>query len=400
MSEKTVIPVAFAINDNYVLYWGVAASSLIEHASSEYMYKVYVFYTELSEYNIRRVEGMSTANVEIRCMNISNDIPKVELKNRNHLTIESLYRIVTPLLLKEYEKILYLDSDIVILRDLAELYHIDIGDYSIGAIEEKQTYALVEYLSERNMTLEGYFNAGVLVLNTKKLLERDILGEAIKILDTDVRYDYLDQDALNIILNGDIYYLPDQWNVEWHTLHNIERVIEKQVDAVMESVMNPYVVHYTTRNKAWHRPDLELADKFWECARKTPFYEEIIYKNMSNPILTTANDPFERFIFPWDIINNDSQIIIYGAGVVGRTYLEQIEQTGYCTVLAIADKKIDKIKVSNAIVVLPDEIKTFHYDKILVAIESGIVAKKIICELANMGYDESRIVWKSPLRKR
>lgn len=400
--EKTVIPVVFAINDNYVPYWGVAATSLIEHASREYMYKVYIFYTELSEYNIRRVEGLSTVNVEIKCMDVSNDIPEVELKNKNHVSKETLYRFMAPILLSQYEKILYLDSDIVILRDLAELYQIDIGDNIIGATEEAHTGWLLNYLNERNITPKGYFNTGVLVLNTKKLLDEDILGKVVKVLDTDIVYNYPDQDALNIVLKGNIYYLPRRWNVEWHKMHKINTVSKTFLDDVKESGLNPYIVHYTSDNKAWHSPGLELAEKFWEYAKRTSFYEEIIYKNMPKETQVTKEalpNLFGRFIFPWKVIEADSRIIIYGAGVVGKIYLKQIEQTGYCKVLAVADKRKEQVKDLNTIVILPDEIKEFKYDKILIAIENEKIVQEIIGELVDKECDESKIVWMSPLKK-
>ncbi len=401
MKEKTVIPIVFAVNDNYVPYLGVAVNSLIEHASKDYIYKIHVFYTELSVYNIKRIVDMSTSNVEICCVDVSKDIPEVELKNRNHVSKETLYRFMAPILLKQYEKILYLDSDIVILKDLAELYKIDIGDNIIGATEEIRTRGFDRYLREHNIASEGYFNTGVLVMNTKKLLDGAILDKVVKILDTDMIYNYPDQDSLNIVLKKDIYYLPGEWNTEWHVIHILDDVIDRYVDAVKKFRFNPYIIHYTSGNKAWHSPWAELADKFWECARKTPFYEEIIYKNMQGILATssTESNHFERFVFPWKVIEAGSRIIIYGAGVVGKTYLTQIEQTGYCKVLAVADKRKEKVNNLNTIVILPNEIGEFEYDKILIAVESQVVAKEIIYELVALGYEKMKIVWLSPLRK-
>ena len=82
--NRKIIPIVFAINDNYVPYCGVAISSLMSYASDEYEYRLHVFYSELSDKNIRRLENMSTDNVIIKCMNVSNSIPDVKLKNKNH----------------------------------------------------------------------------------------------------------------------------------------------------------------------------------------------------------------------------------------------------------------------------------------------------------------------------
>lgn len=392
--NRKIIPIVFAINDNYVPYCGVAISSLMSYASDEYEYRLHVFYSELSDKNIRRLENMSTDNVIIKCMNVSNSIPDVKLKNKNHVSKETVYRIIAPIVLNEYDKILYLDSDMVILDDVSKIYNIDLGEHILGAVEEKQTTGFVQYLEERNIETKGYFNSGVLLLNTKQLIEKDILSKVVEVLNNDVVYFYPDQDSLNIVCGTDIVYLPGEWNVAWHLSHENQRVIAEHVDITNRLFKEYKILHYTSNIKAWQRPDLEYAHEFWYHARKTPFYEEIIFKNTSKPNLEP--NPFARFIFPWSEIKADSKIIIYGAGVVGQAFVKQLEQTKFCTVLAVADKRKDEINNIKAPVILPTEIVDFNYDSILIAIENPNVASAIKEELISIGYDENMIKWASP----
>ena len=90
----------------------------------------------------------------------------------------------------------------------------------------------------------------------------------------------------------------------------------------------------------------------------------------------------------------------------------KIEQRDYTVVgIKVYNEKDEQLILKNhlkywnenevpfSILILPDEIKDFKYDKILVAIENEKVAEEIICELVNMGYDELKIVWKSPLKE-
>lgn len=394
--NKQIIPIVFAINDNYVPYCGVAIKSLMENASEEYIYKLHIFYSTLSDYNIQRMESMSTDNIHIKCMNVSQAIPNVKLKNKNHVSKETVYRIIAPIVLNEYDKILYLDSDMIILDDVAKLFNIDIGESVLGAVEEKLTSRFIQYLTERNIESEGYFNSGVLLLNTKKLIEKNILEKVVEVLNNEVVYLYPDQDSLNLVCDNDIVYLPDEWNVEWHLIHHIDQVVDKHKNIMMSIKDKIHIIHFTSAVKAWQHPELECANYFWKYARMTPFYEEIIFKNM--PKLNVAPNPYARFIFPWKGIKADSRIVMYGAGVVGRAFLQQIEQTRYCTIMAVADKKKEEIKDLNIPVILPTEIKDFPYDNILIAIESVGVAEAIKQELISLGYDESKIVWLSPTK--
>lgn len=398
MKTQRIVPIVFAINNYFVPYCGVTIKSLIMHTSEDYLYKIHVFHTELSEYNIERLESMSTSNVEIKCMDVSCKIPNVELKNKNHISKETLYRIIAPSILEEYDKILYLDSDIVVLKDVAELYETDMGDCVIGAAEELMLKKFAMYIESRNMDRNGYFNTGVLLLNAKKFLENDILNGVIEILKTDVVYNYPDQDALNILCKGNVCYIATEWNVEWHLMWDEpENILEEQVARARESQANPYIIHYTSQVKAWTRPDLKYADAFWKYARQTAFYEEIIFNNMPKQVSASKEkNAFDRFVFPWKHVACDSRIIIYGAGEVGRQYLKQLEMTRYCSVLAVADKRKDSIKDVNAMVILPGDIKEFSYDKILIAIENQRIAEEIKGELFALGYDEAKIVWASP----
>lgn len=395
--NKKIVPIVFAINDNYVPYCGVAIKSLMENSSEEYIYKIHVFYSTLSDYNIYRMESMSTDNIHIKCVDVSQAIPDVELKNKNHVSKETVYRIIAPIVLNEYDKILYLDSDMIILDDVAKLYNIDMGDCILGAVVDKITNQFLPYLTDRNIEPNGYFNSGVLLLNTQKMIENNILGKVVEILNNDTVYNFPDQDSLNLVCSyKDVYYLDDGWNLAWHSVHSINRIVDWQVEKVIKSKENPHIIHFTTHIKAWQNPELEFANYFWKYARMTAFYEEIIFKNM--PKLNIAPNPYARFIFPWKTIKADSRIVMYGAGVVGRAFLQQIEQTKYCTIMAVADKKKDEIKDLNIPVILPIEIKDFPYDNILIAIESAGVADAIKHDLIELGYDESKIVWLSPAK--
>lgn len=90
----------------------------------------------------------------------------------------------------------------------------------------------------------------------------------------------------------------------------------------------------------------------------------------------------EDFIFPFDKVEKNSKIILYGGGAIGRNYLNQIKCMNYCNCLFIVDKNYKRIKEIDSVKVCsPEKIKNSCYDKIIIA------TKDFNDEILSMLYD-------------
>lgn len=98
------------------------------------------------------------------------------------------------------------------------------------------------------------------------------------------------------------------------------------------------------------------------------------------------------FVFPYHMVEQKSNIVLYGAGEVGQIYYEQIVENQYCNIVAWADK----YRCSKKRFISPGEILNFDYSKIVIAIEKREVAQEIKKELMMLGINEERIVWSKP----
>ena len=70
----------------------------------------------------------------------------------------------------------------------------------------------------------------------------------------------------------------------------------------LETIKNPYIIHYAGVNKPWNRLDVNFANEYWEIARKTPFYEMILYRmihEQSSHISFATIDHFSRIMYPF-----------------------------------------------------------------------------------------------------
>ena len=166
---------------------------------------------------------------------------------------EIYYRLAAPLLLPEgLDRILYLDTDLVVINSLRELYETDFeGNYYVGCTHTR------EFMTRLNRARLGasedaaYINTGVLLMNLPVLRKVIRMEEICDFADRQ-KLVLPDQDILSALYGDRVklvdtlrYNLSDRiltiYNAE-HTRHPID------LDWVRQ---NGVIVHYCGRNKPW-----------------------------------------------------------------------------------------------------------------------------------------------------
>lgn len=103
-------------------------------------------------------------------------------------------------------------------------------------------------------------------------------------------------------------------------------------------------------------------------------------------------------IFPFDEVNKNSRVVMYGAGNNGKEYIRQNEKFHFCQVVLWVDKNYTQytsnLKISN-----PNEIKNTTYDFIIIAVQAVGLADEIRRELLSLGVSEEKIIWKTMYTK-
>ena len=173
----------------------------------------------------------------------------------------------------DVDKVLYLDSDVVVLEDLAELWDSDVEEKTVLAVQDRTGWVssrggLSNYRELGIPADSKYFNSGVLLINLKKWRERNRSEQAFTYLN-DYReiIQMEDQEALNAILFDDWGELDFRWN--WQIAWKPFRLGHQQAPPVRESVQKS-LVHFTTAEKPW-LPGCEYPERqyFFEYLKHT-----------------------------------------------------------------------------------------------------------------------------------
>lgn len=264
--DNKVVPIFFSCSDNYVKYLMVAIQSIKDHATASHEYRIYVLNTDICEENKNKLHKMETANISIDFSDVSEQMKAIEKKIclRDYYSPTTYYRIFIPGLFKQYDKVLYLDSDLIINEDIANLYNYNLGSNYVGAAQDTlilNTEVFGEYAeSVLGISRSAYFNAGVLLINSKEFRNHNIKNKFQELLNT---YSFVvaqDQDYLNILCQNKVLWVDSKWNVQMS--EDEERSLSKVG-----------IIHYNFAKKPWNCYEGPYVRFFWEYAKKTADYD-------------------------------------------------------------------------------------------------------------------------------
>lgn len=288
------VAVAVSCNEYYMPILGVMLHSLLENASPEYGYDILVlrnkpeFDTDTTNRYIGMLKKMvgSYTNAAIRFIDISGLLGGKTFFVRGNFTPETYFRLFLPQILGNYEKVLYLDADMVVCHDVAELYNLDLKNMLLGAVRDPiisgsnksplyNKHDDMEKLGIKN--IYDYFQAGVLLINLKKIAEDGLCGRMIEYAATH-DCDLVDQDVLNLFCQGRVKFIDNKWNVDVNTI--AMKVVPYAPAGMWKEYKanrdDAYIYHFAGADKPWSNPALDKADIFWDAARKTSWYEIIL----------------------------------------------------------------------------------------------------------------------------
>ena len=276
MEKNKPIHIVFTADENYVRHLGVTLMSLLQTKDAGSFMRISVLGDGLSEKSLNALTVIAGNN------NTAISFPKVDfdayngLKIGRYLSRATYGKFAIPDIIDD-DKVLYLDSDILVRADVSRLWEIDVSGYYTGAVVDSPSDYGPDWHYEHNRKLgvppdEPYFNAGVMLLNLKKIRRDQLARKAIDFKLQNPDTGYVDQDAFNAVMWGRWLTLHPSWNVQTNmfAMYNDENRRDTLSQEILDSVESPSIVHFTCAIKPWHcegRWPYKL-DFFW------PYFEE------------------------------------------------------------------------------------------------------------------------------
>ncbi|MDR3195486.1 MAG: glycosyltransferase family 8 protein [Endomicrobium sp.] len=301
------ISICFSCDNKYVFHLGVSITSILKNKSEDDKLIFYVLDGGISKENKEKLLALkSIADFEIKFEKIENTIfSEIRVYGEDEITNASYYRLILPNICNTEDKIIYLDSDLVVRTSLREMLEIDLMDYYVGAVLDSD---FIE--QEKRLSLKQYTNSGVLLINALAWRRDNITA---KVFDwtkkNKERVIYHDQDILNGALEQKIKVIDGAWNTQ------ISK-IEKRDNTFDQALADAKIIHYVAY-KPWKGPlrYIPMADLYFEYLAFTP-WRNLKYRFK----LKNMRANFRRFIkwlFAVRNISKELKVIqIFGKSVI------------------------------------------------------------------------------------
>lgn len=233
--DEPTFHIGFGIDDKYCRCMGVSITSIHQNSSCRNL----VFHIMAVGLDKAKGDSLKTIAQNLRIKMVIYKIDEnffSSLPSQVHLPISTYFRFLLPLLVRE-EKVLYVDADVLCLKNISGLFDLNIEKNIVAAVMDQPSLGM-----KRNAVLglldHHYFNAGVLLIDIVNWNRENVLNKVMTVLIKEPKkFRYLDQDALNLVLTGKVHYLDRKWN-------HLNNIVEGQEDSVF--------LHFAAHPKPWN----------------------------------------------------------------------------------------------------------------------------------------------------
>lgn len=257
--------IILACDDKFVPFCSVVISSTLRHNKNVNFYIFTEGLTEKNQCLLRQlVKGKgSTLTVKVVDKDIIKSFPLPKGEGLSHISVATYFRLFSTELLPELDKAIYLDCDILVRGSLEDLWNIDMGDNYLAAVYHPNSLSINNGAFNRLgiPVSQGYFNAGVLLMNLKKWKEDGIYQKCLDF----IRDNYAcirnhDQDVLNAVCGKRTLILPCKWNMQnnfykvrfWYeTTDPYNKRYQSELCDATNVINESVIVHFAARPKPW-----------------------------------------------------------------------------------------------------------------------------------------------------
>jgi lipopolysaccharide biosynthesis glycosyltransferase len=251
--STTVIPVVFCLDANYARYAAVATYSLCKHTRTPL--KIYWICPSTDLQVISVVcQQLRTNNIEVVCVGTNADIFQ-DWKVMEHINSSSYIRLLIPTLIKE-EKVIYLDSDTLVLDDLLPLYQTDLKDCSIAGVIDPGGHDSSRIPRDAN---DRYINSGVLLMHLERLRKDDFLKQCTHLYSVyHKEVVWSDQCLINKFAENKKIILDPKWNRQIFS-----HALDQAAWQIAAAPGHSKVIHFLGRIKPWQKWCVSPVADFW-----------------------------------------------------------------------------------------------------------------------------------------
>jgi lipopolysaccharide biosynthesis glycosyltransferase len=259
--QADTIHILASINKAFTLPLAVTMRSLLSQLAAQSRVQLYVLSADLDEVSkaslAKAWEGFP---ITVSYLEPGQIDWAGQVRYNGHAGDLSAYLrlLLGELLPQTLDRVLYLDSDILVLGDITPLWNERLDGHVVAAVQQPTLHTMqaahgLALCTELGLhDKQPMLNSGVMLIDLAKWRAQDLGSKAIALAQRyKNRFIYHDQDPLNVVLAGKWKALPPKWNAQTQLAYMSPRAVYTP-ETFREALKNPVIVHYTCAVKPWH----------------------------------------------------------------------------------------------------------------------------------------------------
>ena len=266
------IPIVMICDRNFVMQTCVALASLRLNKRDTTAYEVFVIMADGDEDSGERLKKMSGDNFHVEVISTTLDKYK-DIRQLAHVPLASLLKFDICDLIPQYDKLLYLDGDIIVRQDISGLYQTELGDNYVAGV----VHSLGIVTGERKL------NGGVLLFHAAKIREESLRDVFISTRQSLGDRKSMDQETFHIVFGDKKVYLAPKYNVmldkvdyekKYYSTKDYNDFFNTSYRSRQEIIDTAVIIHFTGSVKPW-------IYHFAKCGKEWRKYYSIVFENPS-----------------------------------------------------------------------------------------------------------------------
>lgn len=270
--------IAFICDRKYLIPTKAAINSIVQNKDEEDHICIYIIGVGLSSLDFNWIMHFRNEHIDIKPIFPEEYFTQITIRHL-YVSKAALYKFLLPELIN-VDKILYLDSDILVLSSLKELYEQDLGDMYAAVVRDMAMELECKY-HEKNK-VSHYFNSGIMLLNLKEMRKNKISEKLINIRQRDSSSVFMDQDTFNKVFNNKKILLSLKYNYmptiteDYHYLpKDVAAFYHLDVEEIEKIMEDPIILHLAGMKKPWNNSDANHQNIWFQYAFKHDFSQII-----------------------------------------------------------------------------------------------------------------------------
>lgn len=260
-----MIHIALCFDNNFVMQAGVTLLSIV-HSNKHNKITFHLFVNNISNEEKEKIKSLVTDNCTVIFYDVNTTLLKdCPINPQIHSrSIAKYFRILIPTIIDDkIEKILYLDCDIIVVKDLSDLFKIDLGEKAIGVVYDQKPFEIENFNRLKIDKEAGYFNSGVMMINNKVWKEKEYSKMIFELIEKEKdNLEWEDQDALNMMFSDNKVLYSLEYNLQNDMLYIDNKIYWKDCEQLNQAINHPSIIHFCG-NKPWKKSCKHPYKQLW-----------------------------------------------------------------------------------------------------------------------------------------